>query len=129
MTAGPLNRDQQRAQSAFTLVSAVAPDQTDAYGRLALKLPFLIRTAGLAQALNFIQDKGGTSPLLGHLASTVGQVTTGQALTSAQLLERSRTTHDPAEYLALTREVLRAASWYKRLASSVLGIEPGGDEP
>lgn len=125
-----MNRDQRRAQSAFTQVSTLAADKHKKYGVLALKLPFLIRSSGLAQALAFTDQKASAAnvPLLDHLALTIGSATGQATLTRAQLLERSRTEPDPASYLMLTREALLAASWYKRLASSMLKVESGEDD-
>jgi CRISPR-associated protein Cmr5 len=124
-----VNRDQQRAVSAYERVSQVGPNAKEKYGTLALKLPFLIRSSGLAQALTFVGEKAGAEvPLMRDLAATVGAATGEEKLTAAQLLARAREDVDAASYLMLTREVLRAASWYKRLASSVLKVQPGGDE-
>ena len=124
-----LNRDHLRSRAAFAHVSSVNRDQAAAYGRLALKLPFLIRTAGLAQALAFIDLKASDArlPLVDHLAGTLGEVIDGRRWTAADLLRKSRETDDPAAYLQLTRETLKLATWYKRLSTSVLGVEEGDD--
>lgn len=122
------NRDHVRSRSAFQAVSELTGDK-EAYGRLALKLPFLIRTAGLAQALTFVDTKARDAgvPLLSHLAATLGQVS-GESLSAEALLRRARETSDPAEYLLLTREALKVATWYKRLSTSVLGVVDGDEE-
>ncbi|GGJ78774.1 type III-B CRISPR module-associated protein Cmr5 [Deinococcus aquiradiocola] len=122
-----MNRDQQRAQSAYRQVSALPNDKHKKYGVLALNLPFLIRSSGLAQALAFTDQKARAYdvPLLDHLAATVGEATGRPSLRREQLLAESRTDSDPASYLMLTREALLAATWFKRLASSILKVEPG----
>lgn len=91
------------------------------YGSMAHRLPVLIRTAGLAQALGFLDAKSDekmNKQLLNDLASTLGK-------SSAQLLSESRGENDQslAEYLRLTQESLAALLWFKRFAQSVLGIE------
>jgi CRISPR-associated protein Cmr5 len=126
------HRDHVRSRKAFEHVTqfqdAPLADQA-AYGRLALKLPFLIRSAGLAQALAFVDQKSGkTVQLLDDLAETIAAVTQSDVGTRAKLIQAARLTDDPAAYLQLSREVLHAAGWYKRLSTSILGIEPGDDE-
>jgi CRISPR-associated protein Cmr5 len=96
------------------------------YGAMAHKLPVLIRTAGLAQALGFLDaksnDKEGkmNKQLLNDLASTLGK-------SSTQLLSQSRGENNQplADYLRLTQETFAALLWYKRFAQSVLGVESG----
>lgn len=112
-------RDQKFAASAYKLVSAVSsPEDKQKYGSMAHKLPVLIRTAGLAQALAFVEARGQEPHklLLGHLAETVGQGT------REALLARSRQA-ELSEYIRLTQDVIAALLWYKRFAQSVLGVE------
>lgn len=127
------HRDHVRSRQAFEHVNRLKQAnraEAEAYGRLALKLPFLIRSAGLAQALVFVDQKSEKKiHLLDDLAATVAAVTQQPEInTSARLMQAAMLTDDPAAYLELSREVLRAASWYKRLSTSILGVEPGGDE-
>ena len=72
-----MNLDQTRAATAYGHIKDFASadeERNRRYGTLALKLPALIRTAGLCQALHFIhaRAKGDASKpemhLLGHLA-------------------------------------------------------------
>ena len=95
------------------------------YGAMAHKLPVLIRTAGLAQALGFLDAKSNDGEgkmnkrLLNDLASTLGK-------SSAQLLlreSRGENNQSLAGYLQLTQESLAALLWFKRFAQSVLGVE------
>jgi len=117
-------RDQKYATKAFEQVSDVFRNMSEVnrkkYGAMAHKLPVLIRTAGLAQALAFVDSRSEEPQkrLLEHLAEAVG------AGTKADLLNRSRTAL-LAEYMRLTQEVVAALLWYKRFAQSVLGIEAG----
>lgn len=120
-----MTREQQRAKSAFEQVSqhqGKPKEWRDQYGGMAHKLPVLVRQAGLAQALAFVDPRGKEAhrALLEDLAQTVG-------LSKAELLRQSRQAQ-LGQYLRLTREVLAAAQWYKRFAQSVLDVEAGAGE-
>jgi CRISPR-associated protein Cmr5 len=93
----------------------------DSYGSMAHKLPVLIRSAGLAQALAFVQARGREPhhKLLDHLAKVV---LTDQA-NGEQLARASRETEQLSEYMYLTHEALAALVWYKRFAQSVLDVD------
>ena len=120
-------RDQIYAATIYEQVKPIkdrGESERKKYGSMAHTLPVLVRTAGLAQALAFVQARGDEPQkrLLSHLAQTVS------AETSEALLERSRSL-DLGAYMRLTRDVLAALLWYKRFAQSVLHIEAGDDEP
>jgi CRISPR-associated protein Cmr5 len=127
-------RQQQMALDAYDRVTAFrtnaplanAPADNDAdkatrkkYGGMAHKLPILIHTAGLAQALAFVESRGKPpqQQLLNDLAATVGHANGGALGAAARAA-------DLAEYMLLTRQVLAALVWYKRFAESVLGVTP-----
>lgn len=112
-----LTRNQQYATQIFEQVSQVPEAERQKYGSMAHKLPMLIRTAGLAQALAFVHSRGSDvqKKLLDHIAAVVNE---------SDLLVRSRTA-ELSEYMRLTRHVLGALVWYKRFAQSVLGVEAG----
>ena len=84
------------------------------YGAMAHKLPILIHTAGLVQALEFVNSRGNTiqKRLLEHLAVTIGKNNTETLLDAA----RSR---NLSNYMLLTRQVLSALLWYKRFPQSI----------
>lgn len=92
------------------------------YGSMAYTLPILVRTAGLAQALSFVESKSkqeASHPytyLLNHLAEVVIENKDGK-----KLAERSRDA-DLQNYMYLTRRTMLALKWYKRFAESVLGV-------
>lgn len=120
-----MTREQKRAKSAFGRVVQYQSKEKswrDQYGGMAHKLPVLVRQAGLAQALAFVEsrDKDAHRALLADLAQTVG-------LAKDALLKQSREA-PLGEYLRLTREVLAIAQWYKRFAQSVLDVEAGAEE-
>lgn len=140
-------RAQEYAKAVFERVTAFKQLHTDTsgkvdqvkiseYGSMAHKLPVLIRTAGLAQALAFVaasgskkeqqKKKGYLHPhrqLLEDLAKVVSQPS------GKKFLKASRN-EQIDEYIRLTRESLAALLWFKRFAQSLLDIEAGdsGDE-
>lgn len=127
-TVPPLQtRDQRFAVSVLAHIQRVNTKDDDykgKYGGMAMKLPILIRTAGLAQALAFVaaRDKQGseTTPnldLLRDLAVVLGMKD------SAELAAKSRTAQ-LRHYMTLTREALAALLWFKRYTQSILNVEP-----
>ena len=116
-------RDQKLAAEIFGQVSELADlseTKRKKYGSMAHKAPALIRTAGLTQALAFIDARGDQAQhiLLDHIAQVTGFNTRGE------LLHQSRTAN-LNEYMALSQRVMNALLWYKRFAQSVLGVEQG----
>lgn len=125
-------RDQKYAHDAFIHVNAIKDQKPAAsrYGAMAHKLPLLIHTSGLIQALTFVdarhKEGSGPSRLLEDLSKTV----LGKDGTKAQLLcaARGEGTGNLKTYIYLTRQVLSALLWYKRYAQSILGVEAGQDQ-
>ena len=119
-----MNLDQTRAVLAYTHIQAIAADESRRakYGIMALKLPILVRTAGLCQALHFVQSRG-TPPhtLLGHLAEQLRRV--DARIIDADTLCRQVREANMQLYLHLTREATATLQWYARLAQSVLKVE------
>ncbi len=125
-------RNQELATKVFRQIETLQSDfrgdekQQKKYGAMAHKLPVLIRTAGLAQGLGFVEAKAqGNSGamngrLLDDLTATLGIANRGELLRQSR--EASLTS-----YLHLTQRILAALLWYKRFAQSVLGVEGGED--
>lgn len=117
-------REQVYAAAVFEKVSAFHKAHNEAahkkYGSMAHKLPVLIRTAGLAQALAFLEARGyeHQKQLLIDLQAVLGQPKLVASSREAQL----------GEYARLTREALAALLWFKRFAQSVLKVQ-ASDEP
>jgi CRISPR-associated protein Cmr5 len=116
-----LTREQVFADGVFKLVSQIGAQSKqarDEYGSMAHKLPVLIRTAGLAQALEFVntRKKPAQHQLLDDLALVVLHAQGRDAL-----LKLSRKA-PLGEYMRLTQEVLQALLWFKRYAQSVLKV-------
>lgn len=117
-------RQQQMALSAYdrvTVVKAQSADYQQKYGTMAHKLPLLIHTAGLAQALAFVESRNEEphTQLLQHLAETIDHAGIHHG---RELATRSRAA-ELDEYMLLTRRVLAALVWYKRFVESILKIE------
>ncbi|MGB9179227.1 MAG: type III-B CRISPR module-associated protein Cmr5 [Pyrinomonadaceae bacterium] len=128
-----LTREQEYAATIYDQVAGeIEPKPLLAqkkYGSMAHKLPVLIRVAGLAQALQFVESrgKGEQKLLLQHLALTLGfENDEGENAkeAKAKLLDESRTSQLGA-YMRLTQQSLAALQWYKRFAQSVLKVEAG----
>lgn len=115
-------RDQKLAGPIFEQVSSLPEADHQKYGSMAHKLPILIRTAGLVQALAFVEARGSEAQhkLLDHLAEV------GDFENRAALLQKSRSA-SLDEYMQLTQQMLAALLWYKRFAQSVLGVEQGSE--
>lgn len=89
------------------------------YGSMAHKLPVLVRTAGLVQALTFV-DSRGKEPhrqLIEDLAVVIGSDNRDSLLANSRESQLQ-------EYIYLTRKVMMALKWFKRFAQSVLEVEP-----
>ena len=111
-------RDQEYAISAYERVSIVSKNEKETYGAMAHRLPILIRKAGLAQALSFVEAKATDKPAYGSLlADLKATVRRNENLAT---LARSVELED---YMLLTKQVMDALLWYKRFAQSILGID------
>lgn len=123
-------RQQQYASSAHQKVEALqVQDKTfrTRYGSIAHRLPVLIRSAGLAQALAYVDARGKEEGqrLLDDLAAVVG---VEGVKNRNDLISRSRTTA-LLEYMYLTDQCLDALLWFKRFAQTILKVEPGEGDP
>ena len=115
--------DQQYAASAYAQVSPLKEKYKEKkeykkYGAMAHKLPILIHTAGLAQALEFVNSRGEPIQklLLDHLAVTI-------ELTNKEDLLKTVKSVPLSGYIRLTRQTLAALLWYKRFAQSILDVD------
>ncbi len=112
-------RDQIYAATVYEQVSNIRrePGYTK-YGAMAHKLPILIRTAGLVQALAFVEARGKEiqKRLLTDLKATIEPNDPRTLLIHAQ-------NADLSEYMRLTQQIMAALLWYKRFAQSILGVD------
>jgi CRISPR-associated protein Cmr5 len=116
-------REQRYAAAVLTRVEGSTQalgDGKTKYGAMAHQLPVLIRTAGLAQALAFVEarNEDALNRLLDDLAAVMG-------LSSGTTLVRTSREADLVEYMRLTQHALAALLWFKRYAQSVLEVKPG----
>lgn len=122
-------RDQQYASDACQRVSAFrdqnehnehGKQERNRYGSMSHRLPILIHTAGLAQALSFVEAKSKKQPVLKQfledLDATVGHV-------EQQTLPQRAREAGLSEYIHLTQRTLDALLWYKRFAQSILDVD------
>lgn len=91
------------------------------YRSLAQQLPVLIRTAGLAQALAFVESRKEKEAAFGELLRHLGEVVFVPQGEDG-LCGYSRRAKLP-EYMRLTRDALDALLWYKRFSQSMLKID------
>lgn len=120
--------EQERAALAFQHVQTVTDEeQRKIYGSMAQKLPALIRSAGLCQALYFVKSRG-KAPLITFLNHIGEQLRRADAdISDAESLCKRVRLADLAHYVWLTREVLASVGWYARLSRSEWNIQPGTD--
>ena len=90
------------------------------YGAMAQKLPVLVRSAGLAQALAFVAAKSPNRDPYKQLLTDLADVIGSKGPDS--LLEQSLN-EDLQQYIFLTRKTLLALTWFKRFSQSVLEVE------
>ncbi len=129
-TATLQTRSQTYAKKAYEKVKAVTGENDafrEEYAALAKSLPFLIRSAGLAQALAFVDAKAkgeeankpkpkAWNRLLADL-NQIMQAGNPKALVQAGIEA------DLFEYMHLTRKTLEALVWFKRFSESVLDVK------
>lgn len=112
---------QQLASKAHTCILEITDDgEKKKYGTMAHKLPILIRTAGLAQALAFVEARGSTAQhkLLDHIAQTIDVAGIDNRGTLTQTCREAPL----QQYIFLTRRVMDALVWFKRFTESVLRV-------
>lgn len=114
-----LTREQRYARDVHKCVASYekqTKEFQEAYGSLAHKLPILIHSAGLAQAIAFVEARHKPDSPQRQLLRDLEQV-----LGEAGLAARSRMAPLP-EYMQLTQRALAALLWFKRYAQSVLNV-------
>lgn len=116
-------RDQQYAISALQHAQKYegkSVQERNQYGGMAHRLPILIHTSGLAQALEFVKSRGKDphKQLLQDLEET---------LHCKDLLQETREA-DLYGYVQLTYQIQQALLWYKRYAQSILDVDDASAE-
>ena len=121
--------EQQRAALAFEHVQSVGEDHQKTYGSMAQKLPALIRSAGLCQALHFVKSrkKPALDTLLSHLAEQLRR-RMDEGITDADSLCKIVREAKLSQYLWFTREALATVTWYSRLSRAEWGVLTDGED-
>ena len=122
---------QKNAICAYDRVSNFKNSHTEKqckeYGVMAMKLPFLVQKAGLAQALAFVDMKAkgdNTKPVyifLNDLAEVILEDIGSNQNKRELYLKRSRS-DDLQDYMLLTRKTMAALDWFRRYAQSILKV-------
>ncbi len=115
-------REQKFATAVFKRISEadkLGKEDKTKYGSMAHQLPVLIRTAGLAQALAFVDAR--REPVMQRLLDDLAIVL--DRAPRADLIQLSRDA-PLADYMRLTQDALAALLWFKRFAQSVLDVTP-----
>ncbi len=112
------NLNQTLARSVYDRIEAInAAGRDDSYkkkyGKMTLKLPALVQSAGLLQALAFVENNDEIPPkdLVGDLAAVL-------VFPSKQDLLNACINSPFGEYRYLTRRSVIALTWFKRFAQS-----------
>lgn len=117
-------RDQKYSIDAYKNVLAIKEEiGARKYGVMCHKLPLLIHTAGLAQALAFVESRAPKEKLFATLLDNLGH-TVGE---HEKLTKLAREAH-LNDYLRLTAQAMEALVWYKRFAQSILGVDASDTE-
>lgn len=123
-------RDQRMAGKALTRVQEAATDTVfrKKYRSRAMSFPSMVLQAGLAQSTGFLLAKSGGKvrgdeygQYLNDLAQVAGHPD-GKSLATCAIDE------DVAGYRLLTRDVLDAAGWIKRMSQALIFDEKGGND-
>jgi CRISPR-associated protein Cmr5 len=125
-------RDQRYAISVYQQVQTIKDNFKNdyrKYGVMCHKLPILIHTAGLAQALAFVASRKGEiyCRFLNDLTHTLKSSQIGKDVAASpkkgQDIAQQAREADLSEYMRLTQQVMAALVWYKRFAQSILGVD------
>ncbi|MCS6912330.1 MAG: type III-B CRISPR module-associated protein Cmr5 [Myxococcales bacterium] len=121
-----MTRHQDWARQALQCVQRVR-DHADStfkaeYRTQCMRLPALLQQSGLVQALSFLwsrdeKDEGSAPRRLCHDLASVLKLGSDKG---AELLRRAIETDDLMAYLALSRDVIEIAIWFRRFAQSEL---------
>lgn len=129
-------RDQKYAEDVYKRVTDIeklaqkeGKRLATSYGSMAHKLPILIHTSGLIQALTFVDTRTTNAKACQHLLNDLSKTVLGETAEKANLLTEARGKPEGSlqAYIYLTRRVLAALLWYKRYAQSILHVEQGDE--
>lgn len=118
-----MTRQQEWSVGALKAVQQVKTTKDEAeYRTHCMKLPALVQQSGLMQALAFLQSRKGVGAAF---CDDVARVTgVGGDAPGEKLLDRAQQAPLP-EYMALTRDVVDVAVWFRRFAQ--IELPPAGE--
>lgn len=108
-----ITRQQRWSRSAHDEVQGFAKDEKQK-GKLktyCMKMPALIQRSGTVQALAFVISRGKEGERFANQLAKTYDGTDGR-----RLLTRAQEGDKLTDYLALTRDLLEIAAWYRRFA-------------
>jgi CRISPR-associated protein Cmr5 len=120
-----MTRQQKWAREALTRVQNMRNGpQEKSYRTECLRMPSLLRQSGAVQAIAFVRSRSDAARVfLFDLAA----VCRGEAPDAIDALYGAALRSDLPQYLALSRDLVDVAVWFRRFALSEL--EGGEDEP
>ena len=114
-----MTRQQKWSLKAFEMVSSVKSDHRKVdkakYKTFSLKMPSLIQTSGLIQALVFIESRGGDGKAFCDDLAAVYSSAGGKSLDRESLRKQAQEA-GLQDYLALTENMIHVAVWFRRFA-------------
>lgn len=124
---------QRLATDIYGRVNAIYEERDKAfhkkYGTMAHKMPILVRTAGLMQAIAFVHAKGTKNKAWKQFLNDLAQTLEfSRPEYNGEALLRDAQQAQIGDYVLLTRRVSNALLWYKRFAESILKVEQGDED-
>lgn len=120
-----MTRQQDWSVRAHTCVAKVASGEGNKakYNTFCRKMPSLIQTSGLIQAIIFVESRGADGQrFIDDLANVYSK-----GLGRENLRKKAQSA-DLAEYLALSRDLIHVAIWFRRFAQIDLGDTEDNDQ-
>lgn len=124
---------QRLAADIYTRINTVYDEYDEAfhkkYGTMAHKMPVLVHTAGLMQAVAFVHAKGSKNDAWKRFLNDLAQTLEfSRPEYDGEALLRDAQSAEIGDYILLTRRVSNALLWYKRFVESILKVEQGHED-
>jgi len=134
-------RQQERAKAVYEKVQRFKDElgnlsevekkkKAERYGSMALKFPALLRSAGLTQAVAFVEARGKDEHkrFIQDFLDVLSRFDP-EGTKDKNYFEKIMTAELP-EYMRITREALAIAEWFSRFTQSILKVKLGAkDQP
>lgn len=118
-------RGQRMARIALDKVREADKDKAFAkkYRSRAMGFPAMVMQSGLAQALGFLQAKSGGKVAGDEYGQYLNDIAKVAGKDSGKALWEKAISVEIADYRLLTRDVLDAAGWIKRMTQAVIRVD------